>query len=368
MSVFVGRGGSITGRGGDFVILDDPIKDSLEANSPTLREQLWQWFTQVLMTRLMTASASIVIVQTRWHEDDLIGRLTDPTNPHYSPEEAAKWKIINLPALAEDEDPLGRKPGELLWPERFDMEFMEAQRRLDPRGFSALYQGRPTAEDGDLFRRENIKYFNRKDVPDDMRIYAASDHAVGVDKTRNDATCLLIVGVDRNDDIYLLDCWWEKRTTDKVVDAMLELMRKWKPLIWWAEKGHISKAIGPFLRKRMGEEKVYCRIEEVTPVANKVQRAQSILGRMAMNKVLFPRQSVWTQKATDELLKFPNGRNDDFVDTLAWVGMGLARLTTPGGGIVKSDSLPKVGTLAWVKWDSAQRRKQQFLENKTGGW
>jgi predicted phage terminase large subunit-like protein len=368
MSVFVGRGGSITGRGGDFVILDDPIKDSLEANSPTLREQLWQWFTQVLMTRLMTASASIVIVQTRWHEDDLIGRLTDPTNPHYSPEEASKWKIINLPALAEDEDPLGRKPGELLWPERFDMEFMEAQRRLDPRGFSALYQGRPTAEDGDLFRRENIKYFNRKDVSDDMRIYAASDHAVGVDKTRNDATCLLIVGVDRNDDIYLLDCWWEKRTTDKVVDAMLELMRKWKPLIWWAEKGHISKAIGPFLRKRMGEEKVYCRIEEVTPVANKVQRAQSILGRMAMNKVLFPRQSVWTQKATDELLKFPNGRNDDFVDTLAWVGMGLARLTTPGGGIVKSDSLPKVGTLAWVKWDSAQRRKQQFLENKTGGW
>ena len=83
------------------------------------------------MTRLMTASASIVIVQTRWHEDDLIGRLTDPTNPHYSPEEAAKWKIINLPALAEEDDPLGREVGELLWPDRFDMEFMEAQRRLD---------------------------------------------------------------------------------------------------------------------------------------------------------------------------------------------------------------------------------------------
>jgi len=368
MSVFVGRGGSITGRGGDFVILDDPIKDSMEANSPTLREQLWQWFTQVLMTRLMTASASIVIVQTRWHEDDLIGRLTDPTNPHYSPEEAAKWKIINLPALAEDDDTLGRNKGELLWPERFDMEFMEAQRRLDPRGFSALYQGRPTAEDGDLFRRENIKYYNRKDLPEDMRVYAASDHAVGVDRTRNDATCLLVVGVDRNDDIYLLDCWWEKQPTDKVVDAMLDLMRRWKPLLWWAEKGHISKAIGPFLRKRMGEEKVYCRIEEVTPVANKVQRAQSILGRMAMNKVLFPKHSVWTQKATDEILKFPNGRHDDFVDTLAWIGMGLARLTTPGGGIVKTDNLPKVGTLAWVKWDSTQRRKQQFLENKTGGW
>ena len=368
MSVFVGRGGSITGRGGDFVILDDPIKDSIEANSPTLREQLWQWFTQVLMTRLMTASASIVIVQTRWHEDDLIGRLTDPTNPHYSSEEAAKWKIINLPALAEENDPLGRKEGELLWPERFDMEFMEAQRRLDPRGFSALYQGRPTPEDGDLFRRENIKYYNRKDLPEDLRIYAASDHAVGIDRTRNDATCLLIVGVDKNDDIYLLDTWWEKRSADKVVDAMLQLIKRWKPLIWWAEKGHISKAIGPFLRKRMGEEKIYCRIEEVTPVANKVQRAQSILGRMAMDKVLFPRQSVWTQKATDELLKFPNSRNDDFVDTLAWIGMGLSRLTTPGGVTIKSNKLPKVGTLAWVKWDAAMRKKEQLIHNKTGGW
>ena len=368
MSVFVGRGGSITGRGGDFVILDDPIKDSMEDNSPALREQLWSWFTQVLMTRLMTASASIVIVQTRWHEDDLVGRLTDPTNPHYTPEEAAKWKIINLPALAEEEDPLGREPGELLWPERFDMEFMVAQRRLDRRGFSALYQGKPTPEDGDLFRREHLVFYNKADLPQDLRIYAASDHAVGVDKTRNDATCLLIVGVDRNDDIFLIDCWWQKQPADKVVNAMLDLMRKHKPLIWWAEKGHISKAIGPFLRKRMSEERVYCRIEEVTPVANKVQRAQSILGRMAMKKVQLPKSAHWTQGAVDELLKFPQSRHDDFVDTLAWIGMGLSRLATPGGAVVKKDNLPQVGTLAWVKHDAAQQRKMERLNNATGGW
>ena len=368
MSVFVGRGGSITGRGGDFVILDDPIKDSLEAGSPTLREQLWTWFTQVLMTRLMTASASIVIVQTRWHEDDLVGRLTDPTNPHYTAEEAAKWKIINLPALAEEDDPLGRQPGELLWPERFDMEFMVAQRRLDRAGFSALYQGRPSPEDGDLFQRENLVFYDRKNLPKDLRIYAASDHAVGVDKTRNDATCLMIVGVDSNDDIYIIDTWWEKQPTDKVVDAMLALMRKHKPLIWWAEKGHISKAIGPFLKKRMAEEKTYCRIEEVTPVHNKVQRAQSILGRMAMKKVFLPKHSVWTQKAVDELLKFPQSRHDDFVDTIAWIGLGLSRLAAPGGAVVKDTKYPEVGTLAWVKWDSNQRRKQQRLVSATGGF
>lgn len=353
MAVFVGRGGSITGRGGDFVIIDDPIKDAMEAQSPTLRENLWTWFTQVLMTRLMTSQASIVIVQTRWHEDDIVGRLTDPMNPHFTESEAEKWKVINLPAIAEEEDPLKRKPGELLWPERFDHEFMEAQQRLDPRGFSALYQQQPSPEDGDLFRRDNIQYYEKRDLPEDLRIYAASDHAVGVDKTRNDATCLLIVGVSQDDDVYLLDVWWEKRPADKVVKAMLEMIKKWKPVIWWAEKGHITKAIGPFLRKRMHETRTHCLIEEVTPTANKVQRSQSIVGRMAMNRVFFPKTSFWTAKAVDELMKFPNSRHDDFVDALSYIGLGLGRLTAPGRMVARSE-IPKSGTMGWVKWWTKQ--------------
>lgn len=368
LGVFVGRGGSITGRGGDFIVLDDPIKDSIEASSPTTREQLWTWFTQVLMTRLMTAGASIVIVQTRWHEDDLVGRLTDPTNPHYTREEAEKWHVINLPALAEDNDPLGRKPGELLWPERFDMEFMEAQRRLDSRGFAALYQQHPTPEDGDLFRRNDLKFYDPASKPTDLRIYAASDHAVGTDKSRNDATCMLIVGVDENDDIYLLDTWWEKQAADKSVNAMINLIKKWKPLIWWAEKGHITKSIGPFLRKRMAEEKAYCRIEEVTPVANKVQRSQSIQGRISMGKVLFPKVSPWTQKAVDELLKFPNARHDDFVDAISYIGMGLNRFATPGQQVRSQSNVPKVGTLAWIKYDSKMRERKTKDIIETGGF
>ena len=366
MAVFVGKGGSITGRGGDYVILDDPIKDAMEAQSPTQRESLWQWFTQVLMTRLMTASASITIVQTRWHEDDLCGRLTDPMNPHYNEEEVSKWKVINLPAIADEDDPLKRKKGELLWPERFDREFMEAQQRLDPRGFSALYQQRPSPEDGDLFRREYLMFYEKKKLPERLRIYASSDHAVGTDKTRNDATCLLVVGVDEEDDIYILDCWWERQGANKVVEAMLELIKKWKPLVWWAEKGHISKAIGPFLRKRMMETHTHCAVHEVTPVANKVQRAQSIIGRMAMRKVYLPKTGFWSQRAVDELLKFPNARNDDFVDALAWIGMGLGKLANPGG-MVQKTNIPKVGTLAWVKWSTKQQEKGISM-NDTGGF
>jgi len=366
LAVFVGRGGSITGRGGDTLIVDDPIKDSVEALSPTLRETLWSWFTQVFMTRLMTEKSSVVIVTTRWHEDDLVGRLTDPLNPHYTEAECAKWKIINLPAIAGEDDPLKRDEGEVLWPERFNRKFLDDQRNLDPRGFSALYQQQPSPEDGDLFQRDNILFYEKRNLPKDLRIYAASDHAVGIDKTRHDATCMIIVGVDERDDIYVIDVWWAKQPSDVVVTAMLELIQKHKPLIWWAERGHITKAIGPFLRKRMFETQTHCRIDEVTPVANKVQRAQSLIGRMAMQKVYFPKVSSWGIKAVDELLKFPNARHDDFVDALSWVGMGLGELNAPGGKRIRRTS-PKVGTLAWVKWDS-KLRDEQLSFNQTGGF
>ena len=366
MSVFVGRGGSITGRGGDVLLVDDPIKDSVEAMSPTLRETLWNWFTQVFMTRLMTEKSKVVIVTTRWHEDDLVGRLTDPSNPHYTQEECSKWKIINLPAFAGINDPLKRKEGEVLWPERFNKDFLEAQRNLDPRGFSALYQQQPSPEDGDLFQRENIQYYEKRNLPKNLKIYAASDHAVGIDKTRHDLTCLLVVGVDEEDNIYLLDCWWSRQPTDVVVKAMLGFMTKHKPLIWWAERGHITKSIAPFLRKRMFETSTHCRIEEVAPVANKVQRSQSMIGRMAMKKVFFPKVSSWGGKAVDELLKFPNSRHDDFVDTLSWIGMGLGDLRSPTS-LRPKNNFPKTGTMAWIKWDAKLRQKELTL-SQTSGW
>lgn len=367
MAAFVGRGGSITGRGADILIIDDPIKDSEEAQSPTLRAKLWDWFTQVAMTRLMTKFACVVVVHTRWHEDDLIGRITDPSNPCYSEEEAAKWKIINLPAIAGADDPLGRKPGEALWPERFDLEFLNAAKQLDSRGFSALYQQKPTPEDGDLFRSEWITTYEKSQLPSDLRIYAASDHAIGTDKTRNDATVMIVGGIDQYGDLYILDVWWQKAGSDKQVEAMLKLAKQWKPLLWYAEKGHISKAIGPFLRKRMQEERTYFSIEEVTPVNNKVQRAQSIIGRMSMKKVRFPKHAPWMMEARDELLKFPNARHDDFVDALAWLGRAVDRMATPSASRPKSDE-PRYGTLGWLKADAKHREDKQKLEAALRGW
>lgn len=358
-AVFVGRGGSLTGRGADLLIIDDPIKDREEADSKATRDKLWSWFTQVAMTRLMTGGR-VVVIMTRWHEDDLVGRLVDPGNPCFNPDEAKKWKVLDLPAIAGDNDRLGRKPGEALWPEKFPIDVLEGIKRLDPRGFSALYQGQPSPEDGDFFKREWIKTYGPGEIPPNLRYYAASDHAVATTQDA-DKTCLMVVGVDEHDNIWVMpDVWWRRARTDAVCDGMLSLMRKYKPLWWWAERGHITKAIGPFLRKRMQEEGIYCAIDEVVPAKDKQSRAQAIRGRMAMGKVYFPRYVAWWPDAEAEMLKFPAARHDDFVDTLAHVGMGLGSQVAAEAHIPKVEA-PQSGTYAWIKWSAARRAQREKM-------
>lgn len=306
---------------------------------------------------------------TRWHEDDVVGRLTDPENPHYDPEEAANWKIINFPMEAEDNDPLGRQPGDLLWPERFGPEFVASQKRLDPRGYMALYQQRPTPEDGSFFRREWIVQYTPRDLPKNLRVYAASDHAVGTKQT-NDRTAMLIVGVDEHDDIWVLDAVWDRIAADKQVSEMIRLMKKHEPMIWWAEKGHISKSIGPFLRKRMSEEKVYGTVlHEETPIADKQARAQSIAGRMSMKKVRFPRHAPWLTSAISELMKFPLGSHDDFVDALAWIGLGLRTQVKATKAAPPPKLIPATGTIGWIKWAAKRDAEQATAGRGTkAGW
>ena len=350
LAAFVGTGGSLTGRGADLLIIDDPIKDRDEANSKSFREKQWEWFTQVAMTRLMPGGR-VVLIMTRWHEDDLIGRLIDPANPCYNRDEAANWKVLALPAIAVDDDPMGRKPGEPLWPEQFPLSVLEAQRRLDPAGFSALYQGKPTPDDGDFFTKDMIKGYRPGDLPENLRWYAASDHAVSTAQDA-DKTCMGCVGLDENGDVWIPpDIFWRRARTDFVVDGMLSLMDKYRPIWWWAERGHISKAIGPFLRKRMAERQIYCAIDEVVPSKDKQTRAQGIRARMAMGKVHFPKFASWWPDAEAELLKFPRARHDDFVDFLAHIGMGLDK-TVSAQPETPKDEGPKTGTLAWIKQSS----------------
>lgn len=368
--LFKGRGGALTGSGMHIGLGDDLFKDHEEARSKAIRDQAWNWFTKVFMTRRM-GKKLVILTMTRWHSDDIIGRLTDPENPEYSAKQAARWKIIKLPAIAEEDDPMGRKVGEPLWPAdmkgdpKYDLDFLESQREMDALGFEALYQQNPTVADGTLFRRENIRYYRPDELPENLRVYCSSDHAVGTTQ-RNDPTCLLKIGVDTLDNIYLLECYWQRAKTDAVVEAMLAMASgKLRPLIWWAERGHISKSIGPFLRKRMQETQHYINIIEVTPATDKEQRAQSIAARVGMGKVLWPIGAAWTERSVSELMGFPNGTHDDFVDALAYIGLGLPRQVRASAP-KKAAAGPKFGTLAWVKQMDSWKREQQERRDAGG--
>ena len=325
----VGRGSAITGRGAHCILLDDPIKDRKEADSVTIRDTMWQWYTQVLRTRLMNKFGTIVIIQTRWNEDDLLGRLTDPLNPYFTFEEAKLWRKISLPALAEENDILGRKEGEALWPERFDEAYLEEIRTSDPRGFMALYQGRPAPREGAFFKANDlVPYNSMKDLPptEEMRFYGASDHAVTLDQ-KGDKTCLMVVGIDKQDHLWIMpDVVWMRLDAHAAVEGMIVLIDKYKPQFWWAENGQISKSIGPFLRKRMLEKRVFCAIDPITPAHDKEMRAQAIQARSSMKMVHFPIWTRWWGEAQDQVLKFPNGAKDDFVDTLSLIGLGLSKM------------------------------------------
>jgi len=367
---FVGRGGTTTGRGGDFLIIDDPLKDRQEADSPTIRDTLWHWFSQVIATRLMDETGRILLIQTRWHQDDLIGRLTDPANSHYDPEEAAEWKIIDLPALSFGKavDPLGREEGEPLWPGRFGRTFLLGKQRLDVRGFSALYQGRPSPTGGTFFSVKWLNTYKPNELPADLRCYAASDHAVSL-KQYADKTCLLMVGVDKEDNIWILpDMIWRAMTSEQTVESMLRMMKAHRPVFWWAEKGHITKSIGPFLRKRMLETSTYCSLIEMQPIADKQTRAQSIQGRMSMGKVRFPERAPWWPMARDQLLRFPFDTHDDFVDALAYIGLGL---TLQVGASIKQRQQQKEfgeNTFGHLLEQRKQAERSVRVGYGTGGW
>lgn len=354
---FVGRGTSTTGRGGHLLIADDLYKDAEEADSPTIREKVWNWFVKVFLTRQARAGCAVILVMTRWNEDDVVGRLTDPHNPAYNREEAAKWKVLNLPAIAELNDPMQRKPGEALWPERFPLEMLEAQKRLDPRGFMALYQQRPSPEEGAFFRAAWLKTYLAKNRPplSEMRIYAASDHAIGTDRKAHDASCMVIAGVCPSKYVWLLDCYWDRRPPDQTVEAMLDLCALWKPMFWFGENEAILKSIGPWIFKRKVERGIPVVIDNVAVHKNKEAMAQSIAGLMQAGRVIFPAAAPWYQEARHELLHFPHGTNDDFVTAISL--MGLKVLALIAGTPARDKPGIERGTWGWWKKEIEYQKK-----------
>ncbi len=387
-TAFVGVGGSGTGKPADFFVVDDPIRSDDDAQSQLYRDRIWKWFNAVVFTRCHSRSG-IVTVHTRWHTDDLIGRLCDPDHPERNKAYAGiadDWTYINLPAVVDDpalaadlgltleepKDPrvvaqFGVKPISALWPERKGLDFLAEAKRMDPRTFNALYMGRPTAEDGAYFRSEYIVEYGPEDLPADLKIYGASDHAVSA-KQENDPTVLGCVGVDENDDIWILpDLVWDRMQTDRTVEELLVQFKLHKPQLWWMESELISKSFGPFLHKRMIEERVYVTIDQVVPSKDKPTRARAIQGRMSMRKVHFPRFAPWFQDARREMLQFPYGAHDDFVDWLAHIGQGLLMARGAVRAPANENEAP-VGSIQWILRSAKKRAAAEQRVAANRGW
>lgn len=307
--------GSITGRRADLAIIDDPVRSREDADSETIRDRQWEWYRADLVTRLKPGAA-IVLIQTRWHEDDLAGRILE--------HERDRWRVVSLPMVAEADDPLGREPGAPLWPEWYtDQMRQDAQR--DARTWSALYQQRPAPEDGDYFRAEWCRVIDVVPARETLRIYGGSDYAVTADG--GDYTVHAVVGLDSDGRMYLLDLWRKQASSDEWVEAFCDLVTAWRPIGWAEETGQIRAGVGPFLERRQRERRAFVAREQFPTRGDKAVRAQSIRGRMALQGLYIPRAAPWWPALRSELLSFPAGKHDDQVDALGLVGQLLDRMT-----------------------------------------
>lgn len=322
--VAAGVGGGITGKGANVLVIDDPVKNREDAESDNNRAATWDWYTSTAYTRL-SPGGGILVILTRWHDDDLAGRLLKQAE-----DGADQWEVIRYPAIAEIDENF-RKQGESLHPERYNVDALEQIRKaIGPRDWSALYQQNPVSDEGDYFSRDMIRYYEYDEIDTaELNYYCAWDLAIG-QRDRNDYSVGIVVGIDEYDHLYVVDVVRGKYDGFELVEQILDLYETWRPGIVGIERGHIEMALGPFLQKRTRERglsEAYFKDLKVGR-RDKEARARAIQGRMQQGMVYFPKDAVWTGTMVAELLRFPNGTHDDQVDALAWIGLMMTEFAT----------------------------------------
>ena len=314
--------GGITGNRAHGIVIDDPIRGREQADSQTIRDKTMAAYEDDLLTRLIPGGW-VVIINTRWHEDDLSGRIL-PANwagesGMIECRDGNTWEVLCLQAECESTtDPLGRKVGDMLWPEWFDARHW-AQFRLNRRTWSSLYQQRPAPADGILFRRDDMATYER--TPDNLRIVGASDYAVTPDG--GDWTEHGIAGIAQDGSIYLLD-WWRGQTSPEIwIERQIDLIARHRPVAWFGETGPIRRATEGRLRQRMIDRDAMVRLEWLPTIGGKGSdaRAGSIIATAGMGRLFWPR-AAWVGELQRQCLVFPAGQPDDGVDVLALLGRG----------------------------------------------
>lgn len=351
--VSVGIGGPLTGRAVDLAIIDDPIKDQVEAFSTSTRERHKNWWLSVLKTR-MAKDGRIIILQTRWHEDDLFGWLVRTEDD---------WTVLNLPALAYDPeklpekerrvytgDPLGRAPGEPLCPSLKPLDFLLDVKKGNEYFFASMYQGRPTPLEGGLFRKTWFRQWAGEFLPvdyDDEKdewVYIRHDRRFDEviqswdfpkKKTEFGSYVVGQVWGRQGTKLFLLDQFRDRVSNKEMVEAVLDMKRRW-PMT-----GAVIielKAAGPEVKKAV-EYRIPGVIGKI-PQGSKEARAASVSYRIQAGNVFLPGEvsAPWKLDFLEEVCAFPNYPYDDQVDALTqaleYFEDRLAVVSTSGNSIL----------------------------------
>ena len=307
-----GVGGGITGMGGDYIIIDDPIKNREEANSLTYRNKLWDWYASTLYTRL-EKGAAVLVTLTRWHEDDLAGRLIQAAKMP----DGDDWVTISLPAIRED-GPCNydrREMGEPLWGDKYDSDRLSNIRAtIGGYEWNALYQQRPAPQEGAMFKRE---WWQRwKDMPGDLFDFLQSWDCTFKDKATSDFVVGQVWARSRKNPAnrYLLDQVRARMTFTETVQAIRELSEKWpKTTRKLIEDKANGTAVIDVLKKEIPG------LVPVEPRGGKVVRAHAVTAVVEAGNVFIPvaREAPWVDDFVEELASFPSGTHDDQVDAMS---------------------------------------------------
>lgn len=299
--VAAGVGGPITGKGGDLIIIDDPIKNWEEAQSPTIRQKVKDWFNSTLYTRAEPGS-TILVIMTRWHEDDLAGWL--------EAEHADDWQIVRMDALCDqpESDPLGREHGEALCPERYDTaQLAKIRAAVGPKTWSALFQQRPSPGDGDVFKRE---WFRVVDViPSEFDELIQSWDMTFGSKSESASYAVGAIWGRKGADIYRLDERRGRWSFTEAKEQVRAMSAEWPGAY---TKLMEDKANGPAIIDELESE--VGGFIRVSPDGGKYARAVAASPAFESGNVKLPRGAPWLDEYILELTQFPNGTNDDRVD------------------------------------------------------
>lgn len=310
--VSAGIGGGITGRGADLAIIDDPIKDREEANSEVVRETIWNWYTSTLYTRLMSNGA-IIVIQTRWHVDDLMGRLLE----NMESGTGDVWEQIHFPAIALENDLLGRSPGDALWPDEFDVEALnQIEKAVGEMDFQSLYQGSPIIATGSFFKPNMINVVDA--APKANKVIRRWDFAA-TEKKNNKSDPDWTVGLKMQQNVdgsyTILDVARFRGNPDEVEKTVLSVASqdsRATPITIPEDPGQAGKSQAMYYIKMLSGYSVDAMRES----GDKVTRANPVASQVNAGNVSMVR-APWNKAFLDELTTFPNGKHDDQVDALS---------------------------------------------------